>query len=189
MKLARLVESIGSVIGGVNLESAVLQAAPNGLLSCRISQRRTTAELGSVHARQIHLLRVQEHVLGAGLAENLVTRETSIGNQTGSSFSGDVHDQNRGIYEAGQCNRSMDGFSLGSSWVAGSMVFGSPVSGIDQSVTHPLDHGVILSMNHRQGTMFLCHHQYLEHLGVVHHQSVVGHIDLERGDPLPNGPW
>ena len=67
-----------------------------------------------------------------------------------------MHDQYRRIQKSGQLDSSIDGFRFRGPGVAQSMVLRSAVTTVDQLAAHPLDHGVVLGVNHRQRAVLFC---------------------------------
>ncbi len=54
-QFAGRVESIWGVIGGDDLEGAILETAPDDFLRCLVAGRRAAAEHGAVHARSVEI--------------------------------------------------------------------------------------------------------------------------------------
>ena len=95
-----------------------------------------------------------------------------------------MHHQHRSIGQFGQRHESVDRFRLGPSGVADRVVPGLRVAGRHDPIRHPADHVMVLGMDHRERPVGSGGGEHVEDLPVVDHEPVIGHVQLERRDPV-----
>jgi hypothetical protein len=92
-----------------------------------------------------------------------------------------VHDQQRNIQQLRQAQGAIGRLGLGDARMAHGMEHGSGIPCRQQLVGQPTNDLVVLRMNHRHGAMLPREREDREQLVVVEPQSIIGHVDLERG--------
>ncbi len=173
--------AIGRVVGGDHLEDAGGEPVPHRLLARAVARRRAAHALRPLEAGLVEVGGGQEQVLRAGLGvdpEALALRPADLLDRVAV---GDVHDQDRHVDQLGERDGAVRRLALGDAGMGDGMVFRLRVPGRQQPVGQPLDHVVVLGMDHDEGAFRAGERQHLEHLAIIQAQAVIGHVDLERG--------
>jgi hypothetical protein len=181
-----IVEAVGRVVGGEYRERAVLDAAPDELLVRRIARRRGADVLGALEAGPVHVVRGQEQILRAGLAQHAQAARLGAADRIDRLAPGDVDDQDRHVEDFGQRDRPLGRLALGRGRVGDAVKLGRAMAGGEQALGQPGDHVVILGVDHDHGALAPRGREHGEHLGIVELEGVVGHINLERGVAVAN---
>src|SRR5690349_1072323 len=104
------------MIGGENLERAVLQALPDILLVILVPRRRGADVFGAAQRMIVmmpdDILGREEEVLRAGLAVNLQAAALRPADLLGALAVRDMGDQDRDVHHLGQADRAVRRFAV-----------------------------------------------------------------------------
>ena len=101
---------------------------------------------------------------------------------------GHVDDQDRHVDQLRQGDRALDRLALRHAGVRDRVVARRRRARADEPARQPGDHAVVLGVDHGEGAEPAGRRQDVEELLVPDAKPVVGHVDLERGDPLRDQP-
>src|SRR5438132_10592186 len=95
------------MVGGVNVQRTVPEAAPAGFLRLLVARRRAAAEHRPLQA-DVDVLRGQKKVLRAGLAKHLQSSGARLPKRFDSVRGGNTYDQDRAVDELGEPDDALD---------------------------------------------------------------------------------
>ena len=90
-----------------------------------------------------------------------------------------MDNQDRQVYDFGQCNRAMSGFTFRNFRMRRAVIFRRFMPGSKQAFGQPADYVVILGMHHDHGAMAAGRRQYVQDFPIVEFEEVIGHVNLE----------
>ena len=88
--------------------------------------------------------------------------------------------RNRLVDDLGKGDRPLRRLALGRRGVRHRVILRLPIAALQQALAQPLDHVMVLGVDHDHGPLAPRGGEHVEYLAVVEPEQVVGHVDLER---------
>src|SRR6516164_1852521 len=154
-----------------------------------VTRWRTAAEFGTFDAGLGEVTGSQKQILRTGLTVDLEPIRLSVADDLDRLGRRYVHQQDRHIEQLRQSYGTVRRLALGKPDMAHGVVAWRPETTVQQASGEPLDHLMVLGMDHDERAFSARHRQDVEHLPVVECQQVIGHVDLERSVAVADQRW